>query len=120
MQTGLDQARKRPAAPDLVQRQFTAVAPDVLWVGDVTEIPTEEGKLYLASVEDRFSGRLLGYATSAHHDAELTCAAVRMAAPTRGGSDAIDGVIFHSDRGSEPRLNRSSRHCLVEPTVTVR
>ncbi|WP_405160830.1 DDE-type integrase/transposase/recombinase [Nocardia sp. NBC_01499] len=85
----------RPVAPDLVRRQFTAVARDVLWCGDVTEIPTEEGKLYLASVEERFSGRLLGYATSAHHDAELTCAALRMAVATRGGD--IDGVIFHSD-----------------------
>ncbi|GAA2502816.1 hypothetical protein GCM10010198_67780 [Nocardia seriolae] len=92
---------KRAAAPDLVRRQFTAVAQDVLWVGDVTEIVTDEGKLYLATVEDRFSGRLLGYATSAHHDAELACAALKMAAATRGGFDVIDGVIFHSDRGSE-------------------
>ncbi len=84
-----------------MRRNFTAVAQDVLWCGDVTEIPTTEGKLYLATVEDRFSGRLLGYATSAHHDAELACAALRMAATTRGGFDAIDGVIFHSDRGSE-------------------
>jgi transposase InsO family protein len=98
---GLTRPGKRPVAPDLVRRQFTAVAQDVLWVGDVTEIPTEEGKLYLSSVEDRFSGRLLGYATSAHHDAELTCAALRMAAAARGGFDVIDGVIFHSDRGSE-------------------
>jgi putative transposase len=55
-------------APDLVRRQFTAVAQDVLWCGGVTEIPTDEGKLYLATAEERFSGRLLGYATSAHHD----------------------------------------------------
>ncbi|MBF6303126.1 hypothetical protein IU459_37370 [Nocardia amamiensis] len=68
---GTTRQGKRSAAPDLVRRQFTAIAQDVLWVGDVTEIPTLEGKLYLASVEDRFSGRLLGYATSAHHDAEL-------------------------------------------------
>ncbi|MGW5113735.1 IS3 family transposase [Nocardia sp. NPDC004123] len=59
------QQGKRHAAPDLVHRQFTAVAQDVPWVGDVTEIVTDEGKLYLAAVEDRFSGRLLGYATSA-------------------------------------------------------
>jgi putative transposase len=85
---GLTRPGRRPVAPDLVRRQFTAVAPDVLWCGDVTEISTEEGKLYLASVEDRFSGRLLGYATSAHHDAELSCAALRMAATTRGGADA--------------------------------
>ncbi|WP_329412199.1 hypothetical protein OG563_07055 [Nocardia vinacea] len=73
---GLTRQGQRPVAPDLVHRQFTAVATDVMWVGDMTEIPTAEGKLYLASVEDRFSGQLLGYATSAHHDAELTCAAL--------------------------------------------
>ncbi|WP_433527514.1 IS3 family transposase [Nocardia pseudovaccinii] len=100
---------KRPVAPDLVRRQFTAVAPNVLWCGDVTEIPTEEGKLYLASVEERFSGRLLGYATSAHHDAELTCAALRIAATIRGGG--IDGVIFHSDRGSEYTAAAFNRLC---------
>ncbi|BAD59291.1 putative transposase [Nocardia farcinica IFM 10152] len=76
---------KRAAATDPVRRQFTAVAANVLWVGDVTEIVTGEGKLYLATVEDRLSGRMLGYATGAHHDAELTCAALRMAAATRGG-----------------------------------
>lgn len=97
--SGCTRPGKRPAAPDLVRRQFTAVAANVLWVGDVTEIVTVEGKLYLATVEDRFSGRMLGYATSAHHDAELTCAALRMAAATRGGE--VEGVIFHSDRGSE-------------------
>lgn len=100
---GLTRQGKRPVAADLVRRVFTAIAQDVLWCGEVTEIPTAEGKLYLASVEDRFSGRLLGYATSAHHDAELTCAALRMAAATRGGADAIDGVIFHSDRGSDKK-----------------
>ncbi|MEV6865011.1 IS3 family transposase [Streptosporangium subroseum] len=90
---------RRPAAPDLVHRQFTAVAPDVLWCGDVTEIITDEGKLYLATVEDLFSRRLLGYAMSEHHDAALTVASLQMAVATRGGG--VDGAIFHSDRGSE-------------------
>ena len=90
---------KRPAAPDRVRRQFTAPAPDVLWCGDMTEIVTGEGKLYLATVIDLFSRRLLGYAMSAHHDAELIEASLHMAAATRGGT--VDGVIFHSDRGSE-------------------
>jgi putative transposase len=108
---GLTKPGKRPVAPDLVRRQFTAITQDVLWCGDVTEIPTAEGKLYLATVEDRFSGRLLGYATSAHHDAELTCAAMCMAATTRGGGDAVDGVIFHSDRGSEYTAAAFNRLC---------
>ncbi len=90
---------KRPVAPDRVRRQFTAVAPDVLWCGDITEVITDEGKLYLATVIDLYSRRLLGYAMSAHHDADLTQATLSMAAATRGGT--VDGVIFHSDRGSE-------------------
>lgn len=90
---------KRAAAPDRVRRQFTAVAPDVLWCGDMTEICTQEGKLYLATVIDLFSRRLLGYAMSTYHDAELVEASLNMAAATRGGT--VDGVIFHSDRGSE-------------------
>jgi transposase InsO family protein len=101
---------KRRAAPDLVRRGFDAVSPNVLWVGDMTEIETGEGKLYLATVLDLFSRRLLGYAMGAHHDAALVGASIRMAATTRGGT--VDGVIFHSDRGSEPEFNRSSQHCL--------
>ncbi|MET8403631.1 IS3 family transposase [Streptomyces sp900116325] len=99
---------KRRAAPDLVHRRFDAVAPDVLWVGDMTEIETGEGKLYLATVLDLFSRRLLGYAMGAHHDAALVGASLNMAAATRGGQ--VDGVIFHSDRGSEGGFNRSSQH----------
>ncbi|MDP9865895.1 transposase InsO family protein [Streptosporangium brasiliense] len=100
---------KRPAAPDLVRRQFDAVAADVLWCGDVTEIVTGEGKLYLATVEDLFSRRLLGYAMSAHHDAALTVASLQMAAVMRGGN--IDGVIFHSDRGGEYTAARFQAAC---------
>lgn len=90
---------KRKAAPDRVRRQFTAVAPNLLWCGDLTEVDTDEGKLYLATVLDLFSRRMLGYAMSERHDAELARASLTMAAASRGGS--VDGVIFHSDRGSE-------------------
>ena len=90
---------RRPAAADLVERAFTAERPDAVWVGDVTMIRTGQGPLYLASVLDLFSRRLLGYAMSGHHDAELTVGSLQMAAATRGGT--VDGVIFHSDRGSE-------------------
>jgi transposase InsO family protein len=90
---------KRPVARDLVRRVFTAVAPDVLWCGDVTQIDTDEGPLYLATTEDLFSRRMLGYAMSEHHDSAVVVASLRMAAATRGGD--VDGVIFHSDRGSE-------------------
>ncbi|WP_420082649.1 IS3 family transposase (plasmid) [Streptomyces sp. JL4002] len=90
---------KRKAAKDLVNRHFDAIAPDVLWVGDMTEIDTGEGKLYLATVIDLFSRRCLGYAMGERHDAALVCASLKMAAATRGGD--VDGVIFHGDRGSE-------------------
>jgi transposase InsO family protein len=90
---------KRPVARDLVRRGFTAVAPNVVWCGDVTQIDTDEGPFYLATTEDLFSRRMLGYAMSAHHDSAVVVASLRMAATTRGGR--VDGVIFHSDRGSE-------------------
>ncbi|WTF79508.1 DDE-type integrase/transposase/recombinase [Streptomyces sp. NBC_01594] len=75
----------------------------------MTEIPTGEGKLYLATVIDLFSRRLLGYAMGARHDAELVVASLNMAAPTRGGD--VKGVIFHSDRGSEYASRRFRRAC---------
>jgi transposase InsO family protein len=105
----------RPAAPDRVGRKFTAVAPNLLWCGDLTEVDTDEGKLYLATVLDLFSRRMLGYAMSEHHDAALAVAALRMAAASRGGT--VDGVIFHSDRGSEPVFNWWWQHGWFEGRV---
>jgi putative transposase len=89
--------RKRPFG-DLLNRDFTALAPNLKWCGDITEIPTDEGKFYLATALDLFSRRLLGYATSAHPDAVLAGQAIKMAVAARGGS--VAGVIFHTDRGS--------------------
>lgn len=89
----------RAAARDLVRRNVTAVAPDVLWCGDVTQIDTDEGPLCLATTEDLFSRRMLGHAMSERHDAALVVASLRMAAAIRGGD--VDGVVFHTDRGSE-------------------
>lgn len=86
--------------PDLVQRDFTAPAPNVTWVGDMTEIPTGEGKLSLSTAIDLFSRRLLGYATSSHPDAQLAGETIKMAVAARGGKERVAGVIFHSDRGS--------------------
>jgi len=82
--------------PDLVRRDFSAPAPDVKWCGDMTEIPTLEGKLYLADVEDLFSRRVVGFAMSEHPDAELAKAALQTAVAVQGGS--VAGVIFHTDR----------------------
>jgi putative transposase len=86
-------------APDLVRRDFTAEKVNRKWFGDGTEIPTGEGKLYLASVLDIASRRTVGFALSGHHDAELAYSALVMAAAVRGGN--VAGVIFHTDQGSE-------------------
>ena len=100
--------RRRPF-PDLLRRDFTAPAPNVKWVGDMTEVPTDEGKLYVATVLDLFSRRLLGCPTSPHPDAELAGQAVKMAVATRGGD--VAGVIFHTDRGSTYTAGEFSRLC---------
>jgi transposase InsO family protein len=94
------QDKTAPKFPDLMKRDFTAAAPNCRWVGDMTEIPTDHGKLYLATVIDLYSRRLLGAATGLHPDAELACRAIKMAVAVRGGKTAIAGVIFHTDRGS--------------------
>ena len=88
-----------PAIPDLVHGQFEAPAPDVLWVGDITYIRTWEGWLYLATVIDVFSRRVIGFSLAAHMRASLVCDALKMAVATRGGD--VAGVVFHSDRGSQ-------------------
>ena len=86
-------------APDLVKRDFPAAKINRKWYGDGTEIPTGEGKLYLASVLDMASRRVLGFALSGHHDAQLAYGALAMAVAVRGGQ--APGVVFHTDQGSE-------------------
>lgn len=85
--------------PDLVKRDYHAAAVDQRWCGDLTEIPTDEAKLYLATVLDLASRRLPGFALGEHHDAALARAALCMAAAVRGGD--VAGVVFHSDKGGE-------------------
>ena len=93
--------RARWRAPDLVRRQFSAAAVNQMWFGDGTEIPTDEGKLYLDSVLDIGSRRIVGFALDEHHDVDLACAALQMAVAVRGGREAVAKVIFHSDQGGE-------------------
>jgi HTH-like domain/Integrase core domain len=95
---GLTKQDKQAAKfPDLLKRDFTASAPNRKWCGDITEIPTDEGKLYLASVLDLCGRRLLAAPMSDHPDAELAGDAIKMAAAARGGRAVIDEVIFHTD-----------------------
>jgi putative transposase len=96
-------------APDLVKRDFPAQKINTKWYGDGTEIPTGEGKLYLASVMDMASRRLLGFALGEHHDAQLAYSALVMAVAVRGGQ--VCGVIMHTDQGSEYTAGLVRRAC---------
>lgn len=87
------------AAPDLVDRKFTATAPNQLWVADVTYVPTVQGWLYLACVTDVYSRMILGWSMASHRKTDLVVDAVTMAVHRRGGR--VPGVIHHSDRGGE-------------------
>ena len=89
-------SRARPA-PDLVQRQFTADAPDRLWVADITYIPTWAGFLTLAVVLDAFSRRIVGWAMASHLRTSLVLDALNMALAQRRPAD----VVHHSDQGSQ-------------------
>ena len=103
--------RGRWRAPDLIGRRFATTQVNRRWYGDGTEIVTDEGKLHLASVLDMGSRRIVGFALSAHHDAELAYAALAMAVAVRGGRDAIAGVILHTDQGSEYTAGRTRAAC---------
>jgi putative transposase len=86
----------RPA-PDLVDRNFAAEAPNQLWVADITFVPTAAGFLYLAVVLDAFSRRIVGWAMANHLRAELVLDALEMAVGQRRPRE----VIHHSDQGSQ-------------------
>jgi putative transposase len=87
-----------PVAPNLLNREFQAKKPNQKWVGDITYIPTHEGWLYLASILDLFSRRIVGWATSDLIDATLVEKALRMALYQRRPGR---GLLHHSDRGSQ-------------------
>ena len=86
------------AAPDLVNRDFSAEGPDQLWVADITQVRAGAGWLYLAVVLDAWSRRIVGWAMASRIPAELVGDALRMAISTRQPKGP---VIHHSDRGSQ-------------------
>ena len=92
--------RGATAADDRVKRDFNPTAPDTTWCGDITYLRTGEGWLFLATVIDLFSRRVIGWTVADHMRTELVADALKMAVATRGGSIAA-GVVFHSDRGSQ-------------------
>jgi putative transposase len=91
-----------PVHDDLVQRQFSAAGPNQLWLTDITEHWTGEGKLYLCAIKDVFSNRIVGYSIAERMTAELAVNALRMAVQRR----CPIGTTVHSDRGSQFRSRR--------------
>lgn len=112
--TKADRRARRPA--DLVKRDF-APPPriDQRWVSDLTEIGTDEGVLYLASILDLHSRRAVGYALGEHHDADLAAAAVQVAIAIRGGD--VAGVVLHTDQGGEYSGGELARVCAAAGIV---
>jgi len=93
---------RRPGPPvhdDLVERDFTAEAPNELWLTDITEHRTREGKLYCCVVKDVFSNRIVGYATDVRMTSQLAVSALHHAVALRGPG----ATVVHSDRGSQFR-----------------
>ena len=95
---------------DLVDRAFLAAAPNRLWVADITYLRTWEGWLYLVAVQDVFSRRIVGWSMADHMRTELVTDALQMALAQRRPEP---GLIWHSDQGSQPGLNRSSQQLSV-------
>ncbi len=93
--TTTDSNHAFPLAPNLLARQFTAAAPNRVWLADITYVPTEEGWLDLAVVLDLFARKVVGWAMAASRPQELTLAALRMAITNR---QPDPGLMHHSDR----------------------
>ena len=95
-----------PAHDDLVRRQFRAEVPNQLWLADITEHPTGEGKLYLCAIKDAYSNRIVGYSIDSHMKARLAVSAVENAVARR---EDVAGCILHTDRGSQFRARKVHR-----------
>jgi putative transposase len=109
---GKPRSRRRKATPgtpahdDLVRRNFTAEDANRLWLADITEHPTGDGKLYLCAIKDVWSNRIVGWSIDRRMKARLVVAAIEMAVARRG---EVAGCILHSDRGSQFRARKVQR-----------
>jgi putative transposase len=103
-----------PVHDDLVERDFSAQAPNQLWLADITEHTTCEGKLYICAIKDAFSNRIVGYSIDSRMKSRLAVAALSGAVARRG---EVAGCILHTDRGSQFRsrkfVHALHRHSMV-------
>lgn len=102
---GINRKAGPPVHDDLVGRNFTAAAPNELWLTDITEHRTDEGKLYLCAIKDVFSNRIVGYSIDSRMKSALAVSALRMAISRRNPA----GTVVHSDRGSQFRSTKFVR-----------
>lgn len=103
-----DSRHAQPIADNVLERDFTAAAPNQKWLADITYVDTDEGWLYLAAVLDCFSRRIVGWAAADHLRSELVEEALTMALRTRD-IDPSTGLIHHSDRGVQYASNSFQR-----------
>ena len=112
---------KKPGPPvhdDLVERDYTADGPNRLWLADITEHWTGEGKLYLCAVKDVYSNRIVGYSIDSRMKSRLAVAALNNAVARRHAEGIeVAGCVLHSDRGSQFRsrkfVHALNRHTMV-------
>jgi len=95
-----------PVHDDHVQRDFTAEQPNQLWLADITEHMTSEGKLYLCAIKDVYSNRIVGYSIDSRMKSRLAVAALNNAVARR---QDVAGCILHTDRGSQFRSRKFVR-----------
>lgn len=95
-----------PAHEDLVHRQFKAEAPNQLWLWDITEHPTDEGKVYLCAIKDVYSNRIVGYSISDRMTSQIAVNSLLSAVQRRRD---VAGCVVHSDRGSQFRSRKVAR-----------
>ncbi|WP_103377149.1 IS3 family transposase [Streptomyces noursei] len=104
---GKKRGRSKKAGPpvhdDLVSRNFTASGPNRLWLTDITEHATDEGKLYLCAIKDVFSNRIVGYSIDVRMKSRLAVTALDNAVARR---EHVHGCVLHSDRGSQFRSRK--------------
>jgi len=109
-----DSRHSLPIAPNIVARDFTATAPNRVWLADITYIPTDEGWLYLAAVMDLYSRKIVGWAMRDHLRTELASTALMMAIQRQRPAG---GLIHHSDRGVQ-YASHDYRSALVAAGIT--
>src|SRR4051794_6236273 len=102
-----DSRHDLPVAPNLLDRHFVAERPDTVWLADISYLPTDEGWLYLAVVEDLATREIVGWSMADHLGAGLCVDALVTALQRRRPEP---GLMHHSDRGVQLGLNRSSQH----------